>query len=293
MTSYDELDRPKPVYEIQSQVGPWILQEVIYSDKENVRVATTQDPTWIVKINLGNPPVVDELMNLLMLKQQGVACTVSIPASIAHRFGTGPNYSWFAMRRYEGCIPVNEFSRAYWRSIAIHVLTFLQDLHTKCGRVYMDIKTTNILYQTFPGHAPQFVVADYELIDTVDLTKHTRYYSNNTKWYYIAMGAELDEPLYSWRMDFIALAYMLASIIRSYEKKGLWKYYEQCMERRANRLSHTISDESIVAARAVEIQQEHPTILEYMRIVSEIPWDAPAPPSVEIYKRLISVFEKV
>jgi hypothetical protein len=291
--SCEDVDMSKPVYEIPSNVGPWILQEVIYSDKDKVRIATTQDPGWVVKITLGNPPVIDELMNLFMLKQHHVAHTVNVPASISHRFGTGPNYAWFAMRRYEGCILANDFSRIHWRSIAIHVLTFLQDLHLKCGRIYMDIKTTNILYQTYPGQSPQFILADYELIDTIELSKPTRYYSNNTKWYYIAMGAELDEPLYSWRMDFVALAYTLASIIRSYEKKKLWTYYDQCMERRANRLSYDIADESIIALRSTEIQQEHPTIQEYLRIVSEIPWDSATPPSPDMYKRLMSVFAAI
>lgn len=291
MTSYDEMDNPRPVYEIPSQVGPWILQEVIYTDKEKVRIATTQNPDWIVKIAFGSPPSTEELGNLLMLSHYSVSRAVGVPTDIFHRFGVGTNYVWYAMRRYDGHVHINAFSVLHWRSIGIQVLWFLRDLHLNCGRVYMDVKTANILYKAQLGYSPLFVVGDYELVDTIDLTKPARLYSNNTKWYYIAMGAELDEPLYSWRMDLVALGYTLASITHDYEKKKDWKYYGQCMARRTNTLSLDITDDSIIALREQEIKEEHPTILAYLNAVAEFPWISPTPPPAEFYKRLLSIFE--
>ena len=288
MTSYDV---PKPVYEIPSQVGPWSLQEVIYSNHSNVRIVTTNSPMWVVKITFGAPPSTEELTNLLILGQNSVSCAVSVPTNVYNRFGVGPNYVWYAMRRYDGYITINIFSRVQWRSIGISLLWFLRDLHIKCGRVHMDIKTTNILYKDQPELPPVFVVADYELVDTIDLTKSTRLYSNNTKWYYVAMGAMLDEPLYSWRMDLSAVGYTLASLTHDYDNKKSWKYYEHCMARRENRLSLDISDDSIIALREQEIKEEHPAILAYLKAISEISWSSATPPSDDTYRHLISIIE--
>lgn len=288
--STDELDTPAPTWAIPRHLGPWTLEHVLYSDKRNVFIVSTSDARWVVKIFFGSPPNTDELTHLLMLHHLGVRNCVHMPPSIQHQFGTGPSYMWIAMKRYTGHIELKPFFRENWKQIAVSVLIFLRDLHIKCGRVYMDIKTTNILYQLGAGQ-PDFVVADYELVDTIELSRPTRTFSNNTKWYYIAMGAELDEPLYSWRMDLVALGYTLASLTHDYSVKPLWKYYDQCMERRTNRLSFDITDESIIALRTIEIQEEHPLILRYLQIVSECPWDSQIPPSDAFYTRLISVFQ--
>lgn len=288
--STDELDNSAPSWTIPQKLGPWTLENVLYNDGKNVFIVSTSNPLWVIKIFFGSPPNTDELAHLLMMRHLGVQHCVHIPTSVEHQFGTGPSYMWIAMKRYTGHVEVKPFFRENWRRIATTVLVFLRDLHINCSRVYMDIKTTNILYH-LESERSHFVVADYELVDTVELSRPTRTFSNNTKWYYIAMGAELDEPLYSWRMDLVALGYTLASLTHDYSVKPLWKYYDQCMQRRANKLSFDISDESIVALRSIEMQEEHPLILRYLHLVSELPWNSPVPPSNDFYARLISVFQ--
>jgi hypothetical protein len=71
----------------------------------------------------------------------------------------------------------------------------------------------------------------------------------------------------------------------------MWKYYNQCLARRENRLSLSITDDSIIALRSVEIADEDPIILEYLRVVSEFPWNSSTPPSADFYTRLMSIFQ--
>jgi hypothetical protein len=287
----EEADLPRPEFVTPKQIGPWAIESIIYSDRSKVRILSTTTPNWVIKLFVRDKGGSDELANILMMKRHGVSYTVLTPNDTYHQFGAGPGYTWFAMRKYTGHINSNLPLKMYWRRVATSVLHFLRDLHINCGRVYMDIKTSNILYTHIPTCLPDFVVADYELVDTIDLSRPTRSYSNNTKWYYIAMGAELDEPLYSWRMDLVATGYMLAALTHDYGSRPLWKYYDMCLARRENSLSLDITDDSIITLRSAEIATEDPIILEYLRTVAEFPWNSPVPPSAEFYTRLISIFE--
>jgi serine/threonine protein kinase len=192
------------------------------------------------------------------------------------------------MMRYQGALSVDATARSYWRTIAVSVLTFLQYFHTRCRKVHMDIKCPNILVER---PRMRFVVSDYDLAGTIRPDKVTCSYRPDTCWYYVAMGAELDKPLYSWRMDLTALGYMLAAITWEEDDNGNWKFYDECMLRRNGRHGLDISDNDLIKMRDSEMTQIHLTVRTYLNMVAaRVGWCDVEPPSKEFYGELLSLF---
>lgn len=196
---------------------------------------------------------------------------------------------WYAMRRYDGSLAYNDYARDNWRRIAQDVLAFLTQLHRSCHLIHMDIKVTNILRQYC---RPAFVVADYELCDTPN-RRLTRDYGRDFRYYYLAMGAELDQPLYSWRMDLTALGYMLAEMIWNTVDNNRTTFQAAMYRRRDNTVTEgdTATDEELVTLRKCEMAVAHPTILAYLRHLEEgLTWSSEFPPPETFYRELLAFF---
>lgn len=264
--------------------GPWTVTDTIY-DSRDVQVLKTTDPKWVIKSNRHDDDSVYELSNFLRIVTLGVKNTVETHHDMYYRFGISETKVWYAMRAYDCHVTNNEFCRQHWKRMACSVLRFLCSLHHKTQLVHMDIKCTNILVNM---SEVQFVVGDFDQTDicTDELT-HT--YDDDMLWYYIAMGAELDQPLKSWRMDLVSLGYMLANLTWSADNSP-WIFFPECQARRKCRGRLALSETELVALREEEMAKSHPLVLRYLELVKELPWDAPAPPSKAFYERLVEVF---
>ena len=266
--------------------GPWELHEEIYN-RDDCSIYKTHDIEWVVKVLRGRRRAIDELTGVLEISRAAVPNAVEFPETICEWFGVLPNGDvWYAMRHYDCAATVTSpETRTHWRRLGQSVLTFLQYLHHNCHKVYMDVKVSNVLINRLRA---RFVVSDYDLVDNVRLDKAAKHYPADTLWYYIAMGAELDEPLYTWRMDLTALAYMLASVTWDYDANNQWKFYDECMCRRSGEEGEhaALTNVELVELREVEMQRIHPTVLTFLNHVKTFPWSSPSPPPPEFYKQL-------
>lgn len=275
-------------------MGPWTLTEKIYTRRDaGVSIYATTDPDWVVKVyEITNGTSVDhaydELHTIIELQSNKIPHRVEVPVEPHRFFGTRPGVIWYAMRRYSSSVVIDPEARAHWRSIAVSVLTFLQYFHTRCRKVHMDLKCGNILVDR--GRM-RFVVSDYDLAGPVRPDKVASQYTPNTYWYYAAMGAELNEPLNSWRMDLTALGYMLAAITWNTEENNRWKFYDECLLRRDDKHGLEISDEDLIRMREEEMSRIHLTVRTYLNMVAaQVPWSAADPPPREFYNRLMALF---
>jgi len=247
--------------------GPWTVKETLYKSTDAKIALTTDD--WILKIG----KFVDSESEILtQLKKAGVRRSVEVPDDYK---GTG----WFAMHRYDDYLACNVYCRMHWRTFAVNILEFLEDLH-HIGLVHMDIKKANILIDK---RTDTCVVADYEHA-VLPNHKLTREYPADASWYYIALGAEPDKPLFSWRMDLVAVAYALSDLsapkCRTYAL-SYRQFEHECYMRRTSTPAMTM--EEILVLRGTDIAAAHPDLQEYWRRVGELSWYATTPPPRSFY----------
>jgi hypothetical protein len=272
---------------IPKQFGPWtITDEVIYS-KNDVRILATTNDRYVLKIREKTDIAHDELGALCMIRRHRLNYAVHTPPGPDKFCGMTDTHIWYAMRRYGGTVAYDVYARDNWRRIAQDVLAFITQLHRSCHLVHMDIKVTNVLRHHVH---PQFIVSDYELCD-VPNPRLTRTYGPEFRYYYLAMGAELDKPLYSWRMDLTALGYMLAEITWNTVDNRRTTFQTAMFALRDASATATTSDEDLVALRDREMSAAHPTVLAYMRRIDEgLTWSTEAPPPEAFYRELLSFF---
>ena len=270
--------------------GPWVTtDEVIYDNNNGVCILATTDPDHVLKIRKKSNIANDELGTLCMIRRHRLTYVVHTPRNPLKLCGMTDTHLWFAMRRYSGCIAYNEYARDNWRRIAQDVLAFLTQLHRACHLVHMDIKVTNVLQYR---DRPSFVVADYELCDTPNM-RLTRDYDADFRYYYMAMGAELDQPLYSWRTDLTALGYMLAEITWNTIDNRRTTFQSAMFQRRDGKTSadDTETDQELVALRESEMTKAHPSVLAYLRRLDEgLTWTSESPPPETFYRELLAFF---
>lgn len=186
----------------------------------------------------------------------------------------------YEMRRYDGHIEVGAYGRRHWRSIGRQCLAFLEDFHHVTGMAHMDIKKANILVdrQSDTFHVGDFGNAEYPWREP----RLLREFDAKTKWYYLAMGGELDQPLYSWRMDLVALGHVLASLQFNY----VGRYETECWSKREGR--GTLTDDATLELRSAEIK-EALALEPYFSRLTIVPWSAAAPPPRAFYQELAAL----
>jgi hypothetical protein len=242
--------------------GPWTIAEnvpplhhVICPNGSTSSVMPTTDPGWVLKVATTKAAAI-ELSKVLLIYSEHPRNAVVFPAAVSALCGTvAPDTVWYAMRRYTGSAATErEYCRAHWRQLAVSVLTFLEDLHTHIRHVHGDLKAANVLVDVARA---QFDVADFGHMD-VPGDKTTRRYGADHRWYYLAMGAEPDQPLRGWRSDLVALGYLLADL--TWPEDQSRTFHEQCMARRSLGGDETVMQE-IVALRSAEISRACGTTL--------------------------------
>jgi len=147
----------------------------------------------------------------------------------------------------------------------------------------MDIKRANILVDNY---TKEFLVTDYELADTPEPSELLRSKTDDYKWYYFMHGAELDQPLIAWRLDLVALGYVLASLTVPEET---WTFEADCELKRAG---SGITEEELVDKRATALAKADSVVLAYFERIKEVAWDSKEPPSRAFYKELEALFTK-
>lgn len=281
-------DTPRPSLE---KYGPWMATEEVLYEKGDVRVIGTTDNNYVIKLRKISDMAHDELGALMMIRRHSIARAIHTPSSAERFCGMTSTHIWFAMHRYAGPIAYDDVTRQNWRRVGQDVITFLSYLHRTCHLVHMDIKVTNILaYRS----RTSFVVSDYELCDTPN-RRLTHTYKPDYRYYYLAMGAELDQPLVSWRMDLTALGYILAELTWNTvdNKRTTFQaaIYDLRDKAAAGEHDDPSGDADLVALREAEMAAAHPSVLAYLRLIKErLSWDMEAPPPESFYRELMAFF---
>ena len=186
------------------------------------------------------------------------------------------------MRRYDGHLNCGPFARSKWRQIAVQILAFLEDFHHDVGLAHLDIKKGNVFVdlsnETF--HVGDFGNAERPTATARPLSS----FEANTKWYYVAMGCELTEPHVSWRTDFVALGYLLASL---QPNEDVWQFEAECWKKRV--MDGVLSDEALLELRRKEIRRIRALEPYFARLVT-VPWNAVEPPPRSFYHELAELF---
>lgn len=279
---------------IEKTYGPWTvaagtapLYHVIYPNGTTTTVLPTTAPEWVLKIMTADAAAA-ELAETLIVYSQVPRNAVAFPVSVAALCGTAePNTVWIAMRRYSGsAVTERKYCRTHWKTLALCVLRFLEDLHRTVRHVHGDLKAANILVDT---ERRMFVVADYGHMD-VPGDKLTRRYDDDHCWYYLAMGAEPDQPARGWRGDLVALGYLLADLTWPEAEVGR-TFHEQCTARRSLGGDEVVMRE-IVALRDAEMARGCCVTLRtyFETLATGVAWDAARPPPRAFYQALAALF---
>jgi len=261
--------------------GPWTVESVIYERKGTSILATT-DKDWVIKAVFNQSRWSAELANILKIMGEPPRNCVALSPEPHAMFGALESGGWVAFRRYTDEVSANDFCKTNWRTLAIHVLRFLQDFHHTQRLAHMDIKRANILYNADPC---EFVVTDFDLAESTHPAV-VQNYSDDTLWYYMAMGAEPDQPLVSWRMDLVSLGYLLGGLVADPKH---WSFEQICWNKRTGH--STLSQEEILGIRARQLAWIDPVILEYLKRVATVSWSAEEPPPRSFYEELEALFQ--
>lgn len=260
--------------------SPWCLYNTLYT-KHGTEIIETDYSEWVVKRMEDGHRMRKEIKLLLSILSNAPRHAIAVPPPACRFYDYSRAGGWYVMKRYTDEVHRNSFCKENWKTLATHVLQFLQDLHHS-GKVHMDIKRPNILYDEA---ACEFVVADYELVQEISST-HTLDLDDDHLWYYLSMGAELTEAVYSWRMDLVALGYILASL--SVEPSE-WTFEQECYDHRTGSGSMDLPE--LLDLRAAEVEAiTEPLIITYFELIATIEWGSPAPPPPVFYEELEALF---
>ena len=257
--------------------------EPLYAKRGN-KILPTTDMCWVIKFMAPDEDAdpqtnLEELQNVLNLAINPPRYCIEFPADNWSLFGTNRAGVWYAMARYDGHVKWNTFCRANWRAIGESVLFFLEDLHIDHRAVHMDIKAENILVD-YSKH--RFVVADFELMTPPDNIRLRAVTDDHYKWYYLGYGAELDQPIKTWRTDLVMLGYLLARLTWNHEYN--WTAQERCWQKERKPVTEADIRELLILRDRQLQYGAASTVIEYLFKVSKmISWRLESPPPRECY----------
>jgi len=281
------------------EAGGWTVTEVLEGT-----IYRTTDPQWVIKrlaystisegcTDADAKEICEELESILIVfnNRHRIRSCPEFPRSLSDFCGVGRSYAWYVMRRYDGPLSLTPgpigpaFWSRHWKRLAIQVLAFLEDYHTVCRRVHMDIKGPNILVDV---ENCQFVVSDVGL-SREPSRKVLAEYSHDYLWYYLEFGAELYQPIASWRFDLTALGYLLARLCWNPEKSDSFILMARTARKEG---AGTLTPAGLVAHRSQEMARGvTPLLCTYFDMLEPLSWcDADPPPRI-LYQSLASLFE--
>lgn len=263
--------------------GPWIVTGTLYS-RNGTYIYSTVMSQYVIKVMKHDKQLLNEMRVLFSILEAPPRHSLSLPKKVYYLYGQTPEAGWYAMKRYDGHVERNSYCKTHLQTIARHCLQFLQDFHSTQRLVHMDIKRGNILCDM---DNTEFVLVDYELADSPS-SKQLHELPDDYKWYYFGYGAEMDQPLISWRFDLVALGYVLASLTVAEED---WTFEEESEKKRREKTDST--EEELITKRAASLAKADPIVLTYMDKLKEVPWDSKEPPSRMFYEQLEALFVPV
>jgi len=258
---------------------PWCPYTVLYK-KNGTEIVETDYRDWVMKRVNDLPRIRSEIFILLDILKNAPRHSIEVPPLICRYYDYCNAGGWYVMKRYTDEVRCNSFCKEHWKTLAIHVLQFLGDLHHSHRKVHMDIKKGNIFYDKATCN---FVVGDYELVQDVSSTI-TMNLDDSHRWYYLSMGAELTAQTCSWRMDLVALGYVLASLTAP-----AWTFEQECFDHRTKE-GGKLSMSDIIALRSKEMSEIDPIVTAYLGRVATIAWDSMEPPPRSFYDGLETLF---
>jgi hypothetical protein len=275
-------------------VGPYQLIGLPLYDRNGCEILPVKFPglegRWVLKVKAGNT---FELEWLDRLSSHAIRSCVEFPPADSGAPLSGTLESgreWLAMRRYDCCIDNTPWCRARWKQIGLAVLDFLEDIHTKLRSVHMDIKSYNILANKT---AETFHVCDFEHMthmDDFETDLVLRHYTPEYRWYYTMLGGDPDQPFDSWRIDFEALAFVLAWL--TWPEGVSIGFADECRLRMEGRGTTTMTDEEVVEMREKEMADNADPAVQQLRIaIDELSWTQYEPPPAAFYERLRGILK--
>lgn len=266
--------------------GPWTLGKRIYNGgSKSIFEATSttldgaeREVKWLVKTRPSDDS--EELtITLSFAMELSPPHMITLPRNPYHRFGITKDAIWYAMKRCDGHLTPEHKDR--WQKVGKACLQFIRSLHKTHRRIYMDFRQENILVD-----GEEMVIADYDTVGCVYMTK-TRNTDMYTRWYYMARGAEPDQWLHSWKMDFVSLATMLITL--TCEKVPA--IFDELMKRRTGSRQTHESMRSLAKRRnAAMYEVANPVMKKYLDILRQVKWNTWEPPPYTIYNRLEELF---
>jgi len=257
--------------------GPWTPTSVL-CDENNKKILGI-DSSWVIKVKSNK--CIEELTDILSFIRCPVRNMVEVPREPYQQFGITADSVWFAMKRYDG-----HLTRAHahmWKTVATSCIAFLRDLHCLHRKVYMDFRMENILVS---GNT--VVVADYELVTDVS-SKKTCDYPVDTRWYFMARGAEPNKRLYSWRQDLVSLGYILLLLTTKPEDTPF--YMDFLMRRLGVRKNHHSTRSLVRKRNRCVAALANPILTAYFEKIKEVSWNDWLSPYSSFYKELSALFD--
>lgn len=283
---------PAPTPSTATTVGPYRLTGPPIHNRNGCEILPVNHPDlpgdWVLKVKHDNQYDIDWIPHL---QAHNVRNCIEFPSpDVAPVSGVlESGREWYAMRRYDGDVQNNEWFRPRWKQIAIDVLDFLEDIHTKLGAAHLDIKSYNLLVNK---DEETFHVCDFEHMTHMDDFNHEtplKDYSDEYKWYYTMLGGDWDQPRDAWRMDFEALGFVLAML--TWRRGFSISFADECRVRMAGGGTPTMTNEDVMRARANEIAYNaDEKVLEYFATIEGLSWTAKEPPSAAFYDELRTLF---
>jgi len=266
---------------------PWRRATAIYC-RGNTEIYTLKNyPDWLMKVYYTDISANLEINFIQLTVEEPCRNQVQIYSDPSCRFAIHDSCCyWYIMRKYTA--PSLKQLDTNWQQVGLHILQFLEDVHRKYRRVHMDIKSTNILYES---ERNRYIVSDYGLCES-PRTILTREVNTDFRYYYYRFGAVPDQPFVSYRMDLTMLAYLLLDLTwPSAEAPGFDAAF---IRRRNNPRERTPPESAMFAMRDAAIAKASPVVRSLLAAIDRaVPWVTDEPPSASFYEELTDILSSV
>jgi serine/threonine protein kinase len=258
-----------------TRCGPWTLGERLCPDYSVYCVKGEHESSYLVKHEACDAEI--SIVARLRASSYSIANAIEFPRIANDTYG----YGWYAMRRYR--CDLRAAPEIPLEKVAMTTVAFLRDFHTRLYLVHGDIKAANL----FIGPEDSIAIGDFGLSDNPS-PRPLREAGLDMQWYYLARGGDLDQSVLSWRMDLMALGFLLL-----HRTWPTWTYLEEMGRYRT--AGRRVQDTDWLALRDREVgaalETVSPRIRVYFeRVVSFVGWGDRAPPPRVFYEELIAMF---
>ena len=274
-----------------TNIEGWDIGNILY-EKKNVLIFFTKRKedkcyTWVMKCT--DISDMNEEHAIPILHKHSIQHMVEFPINHTYH-GKTNDISWYVMKYYPRiCSYVNDHKE--FRTLIKTCIEFIKDIHIKIGYVYLDWRLDNILKKQENG----FVISDYEFLEkpkeSVKPFAEEYIYNKDYLYYFIQLGANIDQPLVSYRTDLEAIGFLAIKFLEI--PNPTWMI--QCNNIREEKI-RPIPVDILATMRDIykeEIIQEHPCLATYFEKIKECPWESLTCMNAEWYDQLAAIFQPI